>query len=123
MSEAARPPRCAAVALAVLLTSTAAASVAAAAPGRVIHYLYVEASDGGSSGGHVALRLGEHVPKPELDLQAAVRLHAHRAVDQRLGIDDAPVGEPGLHLQRRRILEEGPLVQRLESSGPREGAA
>ena len=38
-----------------------AAPAAAAEPGRHIDYLYIEANEGGSSGGHVALGLGDEV--------------------------------------------------------------
>jgi hypothetical protein len=40
---------------------TLAAPAAAAEPGRHIDYLYIEANEGGSSGGHVALGLGDEV--------------------------------------------------------------
>jgi len=36
-------------------------SAAAAETGRSVEYLYIEANEGGSSGGHVALRLGDEV--------------------------------------------------------------
>jgi hypothetical protein len=48
--------------LAVLLAAASAATTAApAAAAPVAEYLYVEANEGGSTGGHVALRLGEQV--------------------------------------------------------------
>jgi hypothetical protein len=47
--------------VAAVLAGILLARPAPAAPGRSIDYLYVESNEGGSSGGHVALRFGDRV--------------------------------------------------------------
>src|SRR6266849_838162 len=39
------------------------------------------------------LLLGEHIPQPELDPEPAVALGLHRAGDQSLGVDLAPIAK------------------------------
>ncbi len=48
-------------ALALVLGLASLATDAVAEPGRSIEYLYIEANEGGSSGGHVALGLGDEI--------------------------------------------------------------
>ena len=60
------------------------------------------------------LLLGEHVPQPELDPEPPVALRLDRAGDQRLGIDLAPVGKPGLRIGQRNILDEAARVERTK---------
>src|SRR5436305_11124287 len=51
------------------------------------------------------LLLGEYIPQPELDPEAAVALALHRAADQSLGIDLAPIAK-ARSLAGRDILDK-----------------
>ena len=62
------------------------------------------------------LGLGEHVPKPELDSQAAVGLQLRRAADQGLCIDQPPVPELGCDPQCLGILDESAAFDRAEQT-------
>ncbi len=59
---------------------------------------------------------GENIPEPELDREAAVRLDRDVAGDQRLGVENAPVGVIGRRARRRVLVDEGALIQRLKQA-------
>ena len=59
----------------------------------------------------------EHVPQPELDREQPARRCLDVAADQRLRVDLAPVGEPGLAAQLVGGLDVGAPVDHLEQAG------
>ena len=64
------------------------------------------------------LLAGHHVPKPELCLDPSVRLLGHPAGDERLRVDDPPVGKTGRRVGIRDLLDEGLAIDRLKQAGP-----
>src|SRR5260370_40233511 len=62
------------------------------------------------------LLLGEYVPQPELDPEFSVALLLHRAGDQRLGVDLAPIAEARA-FARRDVLDEAARIERPEQAG------
>ena len=62
------------------------------------------------------LLLGENVPQPELDREAAVGLRRDVAGDQRLRVQDAPIGVVRRRARRRVLIDEGALIERLEQA-------
>ena len=70
----------------------------------------------GEEGEAGELLLDHHVPQPELDAQPPVGLAGDGAGDQPLGVEQAPVGETGQALQRRRVLNERRRIDRPEQT-------
>ncbi len=58
----------------------------------------------------------DHVPKPELDLEPAVRLRLHSTSHQHLCVDEPPVAEARLRLHVADLLDEGACIERLEKT-------
>ena len=58
----------------------------------------------------------EHVPQPELGLDAAVALAGDAAGDQRLGVDGAPVGKARRHVGIGDLFDEGGGIDRREQA-------
>src|SRR5260370_20533303 len=62
------------------------------------------------------LLLGEHVPQPKFDPELSVALLLHRAGDQRLSVDLAPIAE-ARPLAGRDVLDEAARIERPEQPG------
>ena len=77
----------------------------------------------GAVAGADQLLLGEDIPQPELHGKPAVCGRNDRvAVDQRLGVDEAPVAKTRPDPDVGRRLDEGPFVDEAEQARPREVA-
>jgi len=59
----------------VLVVAAAACAVAEETPTRTFEYLYVDANEGGSSGGHVAIRFGDEVYHYQNEKPGVLRLY------------------------------------------------
>lgn len=60
--------------------------------------------------------LDDDVPEPELDPEPAVALAGDRTRDQPLGMEQPPVGEARLRLERAGVLDEGRGIDRPEQA-------
>ena len=136
------------VALAPLIVSSAAPAAAEETPPRTFEYLYVDANEGGSSGGHVAIRFGDEVYHYQHQEPGVLRLyrdgdrsffHLYNALQNRnirgvrVAVSDETYGilRDGFEEQRQiqeayfdqlaRVTEDAALLQDFlrERSAPR----
>jgi len=79
---------------ALVLAAVVVARAATASPTAYFDYLYIEANEGGSSGGHVAVRFGDetyHFQQVSLGLLQLQRNDAADFVHRYAGIENRPI--------------------------------
>ena len=64
----------------------------------------------------VELLAREHIPQPEFSFEPSIRLLGDTACDQRLRVDDAPIGKARHGVAVRYSLGKGPRIDRREKA-------